>query len=277
VEHPLLEEWFWGLGQALAELRADIEIAASKDINILVVGETGTGKEYVASLLHEQRLRRMRRRPSESTPFVPVNCGAIPENLAESMLFGHERGAFTSARDRRAGKFEVAGQGTLFLDEIQCLDKNLQAKLLRVLQTRKVEALGAREAVDIDCQIVAASNIPLEILVNNQRFRRDLYYRLNVFPLYLPPLRKRKEDLPTIVRGLLRRLEKTLGFTGLEVEASAFEQIVRYDWPGNIRELEHALLYAALRSRTGSITSAHLPSFVTGALKAYLSEGEWDL
>ncbi|MBS1984416.1 MAG: sigma-54-dependent Fis family transcriptional regulator [Bdellovibrionales bacterium] len=269
------ESWFWGKGKFSMDLLQSLQLAASNDLNVLIVGETGTGKELVARHLHQIRRRRKGLTDTEA-PFTTVNCAAIPEALAESILFGHERGAFTSARDRQLGKFELARRGTLFLDEIQSLSLTTQSKLLRVLQHRQFERLGAQRAQSVECQIVTASNVPLEILLDRKTFRRDLFYRLNICPLYLHSLRARRDEFEVIVPALLQRLckEHRLGDRSLSPEA--FRCLQAYDWPGNFRQLEHALIFAALRSKT-VIELAHLPNFLTGQLKRYLEEGVWDV
>ncbi len=209
-------------------------------------------------------------------PFVPVNVSTIPENLAESLLFGHERGAFTSARERQLGKFEVAKRGVLFLDEIQNLDLNLQCKLLRVLQCREVDRLGAKQTVSVDCQVVAATNLPLEMLVSQGRFRKDLYFRLNVFPLYLPPLRLRKSEFCTILDAFLSEKIPQHGLRPKTLSAAAVAKLEAHDWPGNYRELEHALVYAHLKSGDDAIEESDLPPSLTGRTEMYLKQGVWN-
>lgn len=269
------ESWFWGLGRSLANLRESIEVAAGRDLNILIIGETGTGKEFIASHLHQKRRARLGL-VEELTPFVSVNCGALPENLTESILFGHERGAFTSARERQYGKFELSRRGTLFLDEIQTLPVATQVKFLRVLQSREMERLGAKDSTTVECQIVAATNIPLELMVRERKFRRDLYYRLNICPLYIPALRQRREDLPTLIKGMFARVRRAHRLPDLELSPEAFERLLVYDWPGNLRELEHTLLYAGLRANK-VIRTKDLPAVLTGQLEQYLENGLWDL
>jgi DNA-binding NtrC family response regulator len=266
-------EWFWGLGPALAGVRNGLELASKREVPVLVIGETGTGKEVIARALHERRLAALALNPVEC-PFLPINMAALPESLVESILFGHERGAFTSARERQLGKFELARKGTLFLDEVQSLSLSTQAKLLRVLQSREIERLGARQSQRAECQVVVASNVPLEILVREGRFRRDLYYRLNACPLFLPALRQRREDFPVLIKGLLARLNRVHGIRSPDIDPQAYEALLLHDWPGNLRELEHALLYACLRCED-SIEVKHLPPQVTGRLETYLSEGNW--
>jgi transcriptional regulator with GAF, ATPase, and Fis domain len=268
-----MEDWFWGKSAAMAHLREELQIALRSKINVLIVGETGSGKEVLARILYQQHLRNLHLNESEA-PFVPVNCAAIPENLAESILFGHERGAFTSARERQYGKFESARKGMIFLDEIQNLALSTQAKLLRVLQSREIDRLGSKSSAQIECRVVAASNLPLELLTENRRFRRDLYYRLNVCPLYLPALRHRLEDLPQIVEGLQRRIESEHGVTARQITRDSLRALESYSWPGNIRELEHCLLYAGLRAQE-AIEVEHLAPQITGRLHEYLSMGDW--
>lgn len=268
-------DWFWGLSPAMTRLRCEVDALKNTqhDLNVLIVGETGTGKECISQILHEKRKAELSVDES-AAPFVALNSGAIPESLAESILFGHERGAFTSARERQYGKFEMARRGTLFLDEIQNLSLGTQAKLLRVLQSKQFDRLGAKKSQPIECQVIAASNVPLELLVEKQSFRKDLYYRLNICPLYLPALRHRKEDLPALIRGLLAKLSDSHSLRSLDVSSDAFDILLAYDWPGNIRELEYALLYAGMRAKD-IIRPEDLPASLTGELAQYLRDGAW--
>ncbi len=269
-------QWFWGQSETMKELRCTVERSDFQSPHILIIGETGTGKELVARKIHAQRAANLLLEDEEA-PFVAINSGAIPEALAESILFGHERGAFTSARDRQYGKFEMAKRGSLFLDEVQCLSLSTQVKLLRVLQNNEFERLGSRSVQPIECQIIAATNVPLELLVKRQLFRKDLYYRLNVSPIYLPALRQRKEDLPILIKGLLQKLGQSRHLNAEDLSPEAFEMLLDYSWPGNIRELEHALLYAATRSTNSLIEASNLPGSITGRLSQYLNAGSWDL
>lgn len=272
-----LPTWFWGLGPAFAKLKEDLNYAVKSKWNVLVVGETGTGKELIARYIHESRLNASKDTPSlAQRPFVAVNCATIPDSLAESLLFGHEKGAFTSARSRQKGKFEHAQQGTLFLDEIQAFPLSVQSKLLRVVQSKEIEPLGGHRTLTVGCHLVAATNIPLEILVEQKRFRKDLYFRLNTCPLYLPPLRERLEDLPNLIRGLLSEIRKKTNSLATSLSANAYELFLSYKWPGNIRELENALHYASMRSQE-TIDVQHLPPSLTGELTKFLKEGLWDL
>ena len=211
-----------------------VDKVAPTDSSVLILGESGTGKELVARALHERSGRSGR-------PLVPINCGAIPENLLESELFGHIKGAFTGASASRQGRFELADGGTIFLDEIGELQLHLQVKLLRVLQERCVEPVGGSRSVPVDVRVVAATNKDLEAEVVAGRFREDLYYRLNVVELPVPPLRRRVSDLPALVAHFNARLQSTRGrsVTGFTDEAMAV--LMRYAWPGNVRELENVV------------------------------------
>jgi two-component system response regulator HydG len=211
-----------------------LEMVAPSEATVLLLGETGTGKELVAQAIH-------RASPRSASPFVVVNCAALPETLLESELFGHERGAFTGATHRKVGRFLLAHRGTLFLDEIAELSLTLQAKILRVLQTREFEPLGSMRTVKVDVRIIAATNRDLENMVRQGRFRDDLYYRLNVFPLVLPPLRERLEDLAPLVDCFLKRFREKNQRQVTSMAPAALEILRRYPWPGNIRELENVI------------------------------------
>jgi formate hydrogenlyase transcriptional activator len=270
-------DWFWSQSQQMLALLENLRIAASKNFPVLIVGETGSGKELVAHKLYELR-RAFRGSTQTEAPFLPINVSTIPENLAESILFGHERGAFTSARERQIGKFELAKKGTLFLDEIQNLSPQTQSKLLRVLQSREIDRLGARERIPVECQIVAASNKPLEYLVEQGLFRRDLYYRLNTFPIYLPPLRERKNEIPNFLDSFAQDQLKVHSIDPKPLHPEVVQTFSDYAWPGNFRELEHALLYANLKSHLhahNEILSSDLPPQFTGQSKEYFEKGSW--
>ncbi len=266
-------DWFWGRGDFAKRGFDYVELAARQQVPLLIVGETGTGKEIMVRRIHERRRRLLGLTQTEA-PFVAVNCGALPESLAESILFGHERGAFTSARDRQLGRFELARQGTLFLDEIQTLPASCQAKLLRVIQYREFERLGSRNMAPVECQIVVASGLPLELLVEKKEFRKDLYYRINVCPFFLPSLRQRMDEFDAIVHGLLQRASVLLKQAPREITSETRSTLKNYAWPGNLRELEHALLYACLRSE-GRVQPTHLPPHLTGELAHYIEKGNW--
>jgi transcriptional regulator with GAF, ATPase, and Fis domain len=222
---------------ALARLR---EVAPT-DASVVNLGETGTGNELFASALHERSARRER-------PFVRVNCAALSPTLIESELFGHERGAFTGAVSTRQGRFEIAHRGTIFLDEIGDLPADVQAKLLRVLQEGEFERVGSSHSRKVDVRVVAATHHDLEAAVRDGRFRADLYYRLNVFPIALPPLRDRVEDIPQLVWGFINRRQRALNRRFTRVPASVLAALQRRPWPGNVRELENVIERAMIRS-----------------------------
>ncbi len=228
-----------GGGAAMRRVYQDIDLAAQSDVPVLISGETGTGKELVAEAIHQASARRER-------PWVAVNCGALPRDLIESELFGHEAGAFTGAGAKRRGRFALAGDGTLFLDEVDSLPLDLQPKLLRVLETREYWSLGAEKPDQSRARVVAAANRPLAQLVASGQFRQDLYYRLNVLPLAIPPLRERPEDIPLIVRA---RLDAVPGETWT-ITPTALSRLVAGSWPGNVRELVNAVERA--RARAGA-------------------------
>ncbi|KUJ62290.1 hypothetical protein AR687_09780 [Flavobacteriaceae bacterium CRH] len=211
-----------------------IRKVAPSDTSVLVLGESGTGKEKIAQSIHALS-------PRKDKPLVIINCGAIPENLAESLLFGHEKGAFTGALDKRIGKFELADGGTIFLDEIGEMPMELQVKLLRVLQEREIERIGGKSPMKIDVRIIAATNKDLEEEVAAGRFRMDLYYRLHVFPIMVPPLKKRKGDIPELANHFIKIYSEKMGRKSPVLSENALEQIINYNWPGNIRELEHVM------------------------------------
>jgi transcriptional regulator with GAF, ATPase, and Fis domain len=205
---------------------------AGTDSTVLILGESGTGKELVARAIHEAS-------PRAAKALVPVNCGAIPPNLLESELFGHVKGAFTGAIHSRQGRFELAHLGTIFLDEIGEMSALLQVKLLRVLQERTFEPVGGTRPIEVDVRIIAATNKDLEVEVEDARFREDLYYRLNVVPIRLPPLRERRSDIPLLVDHFNRRLAERKGRSVAGFSDGALERLMAYDWPGNVRELEN--------------------------------------
>ena len=216
-------------------------MVARTDTAVLIHGETGTGKELVAKSIHEESLRRR-------GPYVRVNCAAIPAGLLESELFGHERGAFTGALTQTIGRFQLAHTGTLFLDEIGDLPLELQPKLLRVLQEREFERLGSTRTTHVDVRIVAATNQDLAQMVRERRFRADLFYRLNVFPIDLPPLRARSEDIPLLVQHFVKEFSRRMNRGPLWVPDEVMETLRQCDWPGNIRELQNVIERAVVMS-----------------------------
>jgi transcriptional regulator with GAF, ATPase, and Fis domain len=218
-----------------------IRLVASRRSTVLITGETGTGKEVVARAIQAAGGR-------DRLPFVAVNCAAIPENLIESELFGHSKGAFTGASQCRQGRFEQANGGTLFLDEIGELAPSMQVKLLRVLQEREVQRLGSNDPIRLNIRVIAATNLDLESAVRARTFRQDLYYRLNVVPLHLPPLRERLADLPLLVAHFLEKICRSERMGRKSVSSAALERLSSNDWPGNIRQLEHAIEMAVVLS-----------------------------
>jgi len=216
------------------QIAAQIELVGQTDSMVLILGENGTGKELAANSVRNASKRRHK-------PFVKVNCAAFTESLLESELFGHERGAFTGATERRLGRFEQAHTGTLFLDEIGELSLEAQSKLLRVLQEQSFERVGGSKTIEVDVRIITATNRDLESMVQNGTFRMDLYYRLNVFPITMPPLRAHKQDIPLLCETFIKQLNKKLGKQVIAISNKSLDSLARYDWPGNIRELQNVL------------------------------------
>lgn len=241
-----------GTSPAMQEVYKAIGRAASHDTTVLILGESGTGKELVARAIFQHSLRRDR-------SFLAINCAAIPEALLESELFGHERGAFTGADRQRIGKFEQCDGGTIFLDEIGDMSGSTQAKALRLLQDQRFERIGGNISVATDVRILAATNQDLDALIQSGRFRSDLYYRLNGFTVRLPPLRERKEDLPTLAEYFVRRAAVDLGRSVGGLTPDAVERLADHDWPGNVRELRAAIRYAVIHASGDIITADCLP------------------
>ena len=243
-----------GQSAALRSALKEVETVAPTDSTVLIYGETGTGKELIARAIHNLSLRR-------SNPFVKLNCAAIPTGLLESELFGHERGAFTGAIAQRIGRFELANRGTIFLDEIGDIPLELQPKLLRVLQEREFERLGSTRTLHTDARLITATNSNLAQKVNEKRFRSDLYYRLNVFPIVVPPLRERREDIPLLVRHFVQKYSRRIKKSIETIPTAAMTAISEYRWPGNIRELEHFIERAVILSAGSELQAplAELP------------------
>jgi DNA-binding NtrC family response regulator len=245
-----------GKSPAMQDIYGKIEQVADSRTTILITGESGTGKELVAKAIHYNSSRRDR-------PYVPLNCAALPETLIESELFGHEKGSFTDATARRVGQFELANSGTLFLDEIGDLSPMTQAKLLRVLQEREFTRIGGVQAIKVDVRIIAATNKNLEELVRKNQFREDLYYRINVIALYLPPLRERGEDIPLLAKHFLAKRVEEDGRPHQEFSKEAIELLSRYPWPGNVREMENIIEQAFIWSKGSAfVTPEHLPNIL---------------
>jgi DNA-binding NtrC family response regulator len=240
-----------GDSAALHDVLARVEQVAPTSSTVLLRGETGTGKEMVAHAIHINS-------PREDHPFVRVNCAALAPGVLESELFGHEKGAFTGALARRPGRFELADRGTLFLDECGDLPLEVQVKLLRVLQEREFERVGGSETVRVDVRVVSATHRNLEALVAEGKFREDLYYRLNVFPIHLPPLRERLDDLPKLVEHFVAKFNRTTGKSVRGFDGAALTSLAQYPWPGNVRELENVVERAIILARGPEVTAAEL-------------------
>jgi formate hydrogenlyase transcriptional activator len=244
-----------GQSAAINQVLARLSLAAPTDVTLLLLGETGTGKELLARALHQ-------RSPRNGRPFVRVNCAAIPSTLIESELFGHEKGAFTGAVATRAGRFEAAHGGSLFLDEIGELGIDVQAKLLRVLQDGTFERVGSVRTIHSDVRVIAATNRDLDRAMTEGRFREDLYYRLSVFPITLPPLRARREDVPLLVWSVINRRQRVLGRQITDVPKRVMQSLSAYDWPGNVRELENVIERALILSKGSTL---HVEDLAGGA------------
>lgn len=250
-----------GQSPAMQEVYRLTILAAKSHASVLLLGETGTGKELIASALHRLSSR-------VTAPFIRVNCGALPETLLDSELFGHVKGSFTDAVKDRAGRFEAATGGTIFLDEINSTSSTLQVKLLRVLQERQFERVGASQTVNVDVRVIAASNRDLAKEVSDGRFREDLFWRLNVLPIQLPPLRRRKEDIEPLVRHFLKLYSQQNGRQVSQIEPRALQALVDYNWPGNVRELQNYIERAVVLSEGESLEFGLLPVCVTGSPQA---------
>jgi formate hydrogenlyase transcriptional activator len=234
-----------GKTKALREILQQVEVVAPTDSTVLIYGETGTGKEAIARAIHDLSARKTK-------AFVKLNCAALPTGLMESELFGHEKGAFTGAISQRIGRFELANGGSVFLDEIGEIPLEVQPKLLRVLQEREFERLGGSKTFRTDARLIAATNRDLEAMVSEQKFRSDLYYRLNVFPIRVPPLRERADDIPQLVRHFVQQFGRRMGKTIETIPSETMEALVRYHWPGNVRELQNVVERAVILTR-GSV------------------------
>ncbi len=254
-----------GHSDVLLRLLAQVETVAPLDSAVIIYGETGTGKELIARAIHNLSSRK-------SNAFVKLNCAAIPTGLLESELFGHERGAFTGAMTQRVGRFELANHGTVFLDEIGEIPLEVQPKLLRVLQEREFERLGSTRTLRTDARLIAATNRDLDAMVQDQRFRADLYYRVNVFPVRVPPLRERRDDIPLLVRHFVQQFSRRMSRSVETIPTETMNALVRYDWPGNIRELQNVIERAVILS-TGPVLKVSLDDLRTRVSSAPDSNG----
>jgi DNA-binding NtrC family response regulator len=270
IERPYSFEDFLGESPPMKAVYSLIERIATRSVDILITGETGTGKELVARAVH----RRSRR---ASAPFVPIDCGAIPDTLLESELFGHERGAFTGAEARRIGLIEVADGGTLFLDEIAELPPALQAKLLRVLQERRLRRVGARKETPVDVRIVAATSRDIDGMIENGTFRRDLFYRINVVRISLPPLRQRGDDIGLLAEFFASRAGREMGLRAGRFSADTYEVLRHYSWPGNVRELQNVIRRAMALTADDIIGVNDLPNNIVTAAGKHAQHGPNEL
>jgi formate hydrogenlyase transcriptional activator len=236
-----------GQSSALREVLQQVEMVAATDSTVLLLGETGTGKELIARAIHERSRRKSR-------ALVKVNCAAIPSGLLESELFGHERGAFTGAITQKSGRFELADQGSLFLDEIGDIPLELQPKLLRVLQEREFERLGSTVTRKVNVRVVAATHRSLEEMIEERQFRSDLYYRLNVFPIYVPPLRERPEDIPLLARHFVQEFARRMNKTVAAISVETIDALTSYSWPGNVRELQNVIERSVVIHQHGELS-----------------------
>ena len=248
----------------LANIKEFVNLVAPGESHIVIEGESGTGKEVLAQVIHSAS-------PRMKEPFVAVNCSAIPSELFESLFFGHEKGAFTNAYRTHLGKFELADKGTIFLDEIADMPREMQAKLLRVLEERKIERVGGQEKLDVDVRVIAATNVDIVQEVLQGRFRRDLFYRLNVFRVKLPPLRERKEDIPLLVDYFIEQFTKVMNKPIKRILPEFYEKLMEYDWPGNIRELKNAVHNAVTVLENGVLSARHLSIFFQQQISCHQS------
>jgi DNA-binding NtrC family response regulator len=237
----------------MQSVRRLVDTIAPTDASVMILGETGTGKELIARSLHEKSRRA-------GHTFIPVNCGALPENLVESELFGHRKGAFTGADSHRKGLFEVANGGTLFLDEVGELDKSVQVKLLRFLESGEIRRVGENDPFRVDVRVLCATNRDLREMIEADQFREDLFFRINTFEIHLPPLRERKGDIPSLAKHMLTRFSSRRAGLEATLSPEAIAALVAHDWPGNIRELANAIERATILSGGGTIGPEHLPT-----------------
>ena len=256
-----LEEGFQGIigrSNAIRRVFDLVESVAPTSVPVMILGESGTGKELVARAIHDVSSRN-------TQPFIKVNCAALNDNLLESELFGHEKGAFTGAERIRIGRFEAAHGGTIFLDEIGDIPLSTQVKLLRVLEEREIERVGSHQPIRVDVRIVTATNKDIEELIRKGAFREDLYFRISVFPLYIPALKDRREDIPIILESFLQQNVSKTGKGSAGIHPDAMEKLLLYDWPGNVRELKNTIEYTSVLCADGEIQVRHLPSRIVSS------------
>ena len=264
---PKSEEAIIGENSGLRNVIGMVRQVAHLNNTVLLLGETGTGKELIANAIHFAS-------PRKSGPFIKVNCGAIPENLIDSELFGHEKGAFTGAVSEKRGRFERAHGGTIFLDEIGELPLQAQVRLLRVLQSREIERVGGNRAIPVDIRIIAATHRNMEAMITEHRFREDLWFRINVFPIFLPPLRQRKEDIPLLARHFISSKSRELGLAPPpDIAPGALDRLLHYNWPGNVREMENVIEREIIRHRGGQLLFDALSIAGIGSAPAAPAEG----
>jgi two-component system response regulator AtoC len=258
-----------GKSDVINELFKLIHDVAPTNTTVLITGENGTGKELIANAIHFNS-------PNSKKPFIKLNCGVLAENLLESELFGHVKGAFTGAIKDKVGRFELANGGTLFMDEIGDISPNMQVKLLRVLQEGEFERVGGTETIKVDVRIIAATNVDLEEKIRENLFRQDLYYRLNVIPIHVPPLRDRKDDIKLLVDYFLEKFQKVYRKKIKQIEKDAITALEAYDWPGNIRELENYIERAIVLNKTGTIRTTDFPQAIMQSQRATIEYNEDD-
>jgi DNA-binding NtrC family response regulator len=251
AEFPKLDEII-GESAAMQKVFELIDTVSKTDTNVMIRGESGTGKELIARAIHSNSERRF-------FPIVTIHCGGLPEGILESELFGHERGAFTGAQHRRRGKIELADQGTLFLDDVGSMDMKTQTDLLRVLETKQFTRAGSSEVIDVDFRVICATSKDLERAMNEGSLREDLYYRLNVFSVFVPPLRERKSDIPVLVHYFMKKHARAMAKPIVAISPEAMDLVVRHDWPGNVRELENAIERAIVVGKPPSVQPDDLP------------------
>jgi DNA-binding NtrC family response regulator len=276
-----------GVSRAMANVFSMVSSVAPTSSTVLILGESGTGKELVAKAIHAHSPRR-------DEPFVSISCAAVAETLLESELFGHVKGAFTDAHQNKKGLFEAAHRGTLFLDEVGETPPAMQAKLLRALQEKRIRRVGGTEEVEVDVRVIGATNRPLDVMVRERRFREDLYYRLNVIPVHLPPLRERREDIPLLAGHFLRRFSEAMNKKTARISEEAMQRLLAHSWPGNVRELENVMERAVALETTETVLAERLPESVGArapsdapdggpslgdgfSLDAHLEALEWEL